>query len=163
MLRETIFSPDRKYRYVLWREWECMFVNNNYVVFIGLNPSTADEAVDDPTIRRCVGFAKSWGYGALCMMNLFAYRETHPIHLKASDDPVGQDNDHYLKEISGEASIVIAAWGNHGVHWGRSTKVIDLIPTLFCLKRTANGSPAHPLYLPKTLKPIPYMTREVHQ
>jgi len=76
ILRRTVFSPCRRYRYALWRKWDAH--NPEYALFIGLNPSTGDEVADDPTLRRCVGFAKAWGYGAVCVANLFALRENRP-------------------------------------------------------------------------------------
>src|SRR5690242_6108456 len=111
MKRETIFSDCRAYRYTLWREWDIF--DKNYVMFVGLNPSTADERVDDPTIRRCIDFAKRWGYGALCMTNLFAYRATDPRVMKAFPYPVGPENDKWLVRCAREAGVVVAAWGNH--------------------------------------------------
>jgi len=98
MNRKTIFSEDRKYRYTLWREWKSLFTRQQkeFVVFIGLNPSTADETKDDPTIKRCVGFVKKWGFDAFCMMNLFAYRTRYPSVMKAQEDPIGIENDKYL-------------------------------------------------------------------
>ena len=96
--RQTIFSPCRRYRYTLWRAWD-MF-NPGYVMFIGLNPSTADEVQDDPTIRRCIGYAKEWGYGAFCMTNIFAFRATDPRVMKAQADPVGPENDKWLTECA---------------------------------------------------------------
>ncbi len=94
MKRQTILSKCRTYRYVLWREWD--MVNTEYAMFIGLNPSTADEIEDDPTIRRCVDYATRWGYGALCMTNLFAYRETDRELMQKHPSPVGADNDRWL-------------------------------------------------------------------
>lgn len=88
-------------------------------MFVGLNPSTADELLDDPTIRRCVAFARSWGYGALCMTNLFAFRATDPDVMKSADDPVGPENDQHLQDLANGASVVIAAWGVHGTFGGR--------------------------------------------
>ena len=125
-------------------------------MFIGLNPSTADEVEDDPTIRRCVAFAKSWGYGALCMTNLFAFRATEPSDMIASIDPVGQDNDMYLTTMALDAGIVVAAWGTNGAHLGRDKEVRGLVPNLHCLRRTLAGHPGHPLYLPGDLTPIPF-------
>ncbi|MEP0894347.1 DUF1643 domain-containing protein [Leptolyngbya boryana FACHB-1624] len=85
-------------------------------MFVGLNPSTADETHDDPTIRRCTKFAKDWGYSGLCMTNLFAYRATDPKEMIASVDSIGLENDQYLLEYAARAGIVVAAWGNHGTH-----------------------------------------------
>lgn len=151
----AIFSPCRKYRYILWRRWGEDW-QSNYVMFIGLNPSTADETQDDPTIRRCIKFVKDWGYSGLCMTNLFAYRATNPKDMLAAPDPVGEENDKYLAPYSAKARIAIAAWGNHGTHLGRYLQVKAMIPNLYCLKLTASGMPRHPLYLPQTLTPILY-------
>ncbi len=156
------FSPCRKYRYTLWRKWDDDW-QTNFCMFIGLNPSTADEVQDDPTIRRCIGFAKNWGYSALCMTNIFAYRATDPKDMKSAEDPIGVDNDHYLIECATKARCVIAAWGNHGVFKNRSNQVssmISMISPLLCLRVTASGMPSHPLYLPQTLEPIPFFNKE---
>lgn len=163
MSRETIFSPCRKYRYVLWREWyqydgsEAQDWKPPFVQFIGLNPSTADETADDPTIRRCIQFAKDWGYGALCMTNIFAWRDTDPQRMKLAKDPIGPYNDYYLVEIASGAGIIVAAWGNHGNHLYRSVKVKWLIPNLHCLSVTKKNQPEHPLYLKADLRPIPFV------
>ena len=82
--KTATFSECRKYRYTLWRRWDGLFASG-YAMFIGLNPSTADETNDDPTIRRCIGYARDWGYGGLCMTNLFAFRATLPKNMKAVD------------------------------------------------------------------------------
>jgi hypothetical protein len=152
MNRETILSPCRTYRYALWREW---IGGEGYAMFVGLNPSTADETQDDPTIRRCIAFAKAWGYGGLCMTNLFAYRATKPKDMKAAADPVGQDNDAHLLTLAAEAGVIVAAWGANGTYRGRDIAVRELLPSLHCLQLTKDGHPGHPLYLLKTLVPIP--------
>ncbi len=151
MYKTATLSNDRKYRYTLWRTWE---YEKSYVVFIGLNPSTADETEDDPTIRRCMGYVKSWGYGSLCMVNLFAYRATNPIDLLTLSDPIGQENDTYLFDVCQQARLIIAAWGTNGGFLQRDKKVIRLIPNLHLLRLTKKGFPAHPLYLPKNLNPV---------
>ncbi len=144
------FSDCRLYRYELWRIWEN---SKNYCMFIGLNPSIADETLNDPTVRRCIDYAQRWGYGALCMTNIFAYRATDPNVMMKIEEPIGFDNDRTLKTLSSAAGIVIAAWGKHGSHINRGKQIIDMIPSLHCLKRNGDGSPAHPLYLKKTLEP----------
>lgn len=149
----AVFSPCRKYRYILWRRWGADW-DKNYAMFIGLNPSTADETLDDPTIRRCVGYAKAWGYSGLCMANLFAYRATDPKDMLGVASPVGEENDAHLLKHSEAAGIVIAAWGNHGTHGARHLQVKRMISNLHCLKITKTGMPGHPLYLSKELKPI---------
>lgn len=146
----TVFSKDRKYRYTLHREWN---KNKPFVMFIGLNPSIADETDNDRTLNRCISFAKSWDYGGLYMTNLFAFVTPYPDEMKAIEDPVGKENDGWLSRIAAEASIVIAAWGNDGVYFDRSSHVRSLLSNLHCLKLNKSGEPAHPLYLKATLKP----------
>jgi hypothetical protein len=154
MQRDATFSPCRTYRYSLWRRWGAP--SDGYAMFIGLNPSTADEIADDPTVRRCIAFARDWGYGALCMTNIFAFRATDPEVMKASASPVGPMNDATLLELSRNAGVVVAAWGTHGAFLNRDTHVRELIPNLTCLKKTKYGFPGHPLYLKKSLVPIPF-------
>lgn len=151
MRRGALFSPCRKYRYALFRAWEPA---KGFVMFVGLNPSTADETVDDPTIRRCIAFAQAWGYGGLCMANLFAFRATEPADMKKAPDPVGPENDGYLQSLSLAADVVVAAWGVHGTHRGRDTQVRAMLPNLHYLRLTKDGHPGHPLYLPASLRPV---------
>ncbi|SIT46428.1 conserved hypothetical protein [Paraburkholderia ribeironis] len=155
MRRETTFSPCRTYRYALWREFGGLLDDSRYVMFIGLNPSTADETNDDPTIRRCIGYAKAWGYNALCVTNLFAFRATDPTVMLNADDPVGPDNDSHLVKLAGGADMIVAAWGNDGSHRERDRIVRELLPGLHCLALTRAGQPAHPLYLKGSLRPKP--------
>src|SRR5262245_38555366 len=93
MLRSAVFSPCRKYRYSLTRIWDAERPN---VMFVGLNPSTADDQVDDPTVRRCIGFARKWRFGGMIIVNLFAYRSTDPNRLQEILDPVGPENDEHI-------------------------------------------------------------------
>ncbi len=151
MIQSAVLSNDRKYRYSLFRDWEGA---EGYVMFIGLNPSTADETKDDPTIRRCIGFAREWGYGALCMVNLFAFRATNPADMKEAFDPIGKENDSTLLELADGAEIVVAAWGIKGSWLNRDKEVQSLIPYMFHLGLTKEGYPKHPLYLPKITRPI---------
>ena len=125
------------------------------VMFVGLNPSTADETSDDPTLTRCIGYAKSWGHGGVCMANLFAFRATEPADMKASDDPVGIENNKWLKKLAKEAALVVAAWGNDGSYLERSGQVKEFLSNLYCLKLNKSGEPAHPLYQAAILKPVP--------
>ena len=147
--KNATFSNCRTYRYTLSRIWN---KKKKYVLFIGLNPSTADEEVDDPTIRRCVNYAKNWGYGGFLMVNVFAYRTTLPSNLKKVKYPVGEDNDKYIVKLSKKADITVAAWGNNGNLYSRDKQVLNLVPSLMCLKINKSGQPAHPLYLKKGLK-----------
>ena len=144
------FSPDRLYRYGLYRIWD---ITKSPAMFIGLNPSTADERLNDPTVRRCVRFAKDLGYGGLIMTNAFAFRATSPKALRSINDPVGPDSDAWLQRLSQRAGIVIAAWGNHGALNGRGQHIRQLLQSLHHFGLTGGGEPRHPLYLPADLKP----------
>ncbi|HEY7906212.1 MAG TPA: DUF1643 domain-containing protein [Wenzhouxiangella sp.] len=154
MKREATFSSCQRYRYSLLREWSA---TQSKVLFVGLNPSTADAELDDPTIRRCIGFAKAWGFGGLYMGNLFAYRSTDPKGLLATSDPIGPDNDAVLLQLAQAASLVVAAWGNHGTLMDRAEQVKSLCRPLSILKLNRSGQPAHPLYLKGDLRPMPWM------
>ena len=143
------FSSCHKYRYSLSRIWD---KKKKFVLFIGLNPSTADEDMDDPTIRRCSGYAQNWGYGGFMMVNLFAYRTTFPSNLKKVKCPIGIENDKYILKLSKKADITVAAWGDNGNLYNRDKQVLSLVPNLVCLKINKSGQPAHPLYLKKDLK-----------
>lgn len=155
MNRGAIFSNDRNYRYVLWRVWDDALPK---VAWIGLNPSTADETKDDPTIRRCVGFARDWRYGGIYMLNLFAFRATSPKVMKAAVDPVGLENDWYIRDYAGfRSKRVIAAWGTHGDHRNRAQHFAGKCElALACLGLTKGGCPKHPLYLPAATRLIVY-------
>ena len=148
------FSPCRTWRYALWRKWNPS--GHNLCAFIGLNPSTADEFTDDPTIRRCIGYAKGWGYDGLYMLNVFAFRATEPKDMKAAKDPVGPYNDRALALTCGNVNLVVAAWGVHGSYCGRCYEVERSLKAhnLRCLGITKGGLPKHPLYLKKDLQPI---------
>jgi hypothetical protein len=141
------FSPDRRYRYLLTRRWGDP---RPWMTFIMLNPSTADAFADDPTIRRCVSFARREGCGGLSVLNLFAWRATDPRALRDCGDPVGPGNDHF---IAGNAqdSLVVAAWGAHAAAAERGRQVGGLLAEsgvrLKCLGVTGDGSPRHPLYV----------------
>ena len=148
----AIFSPDRKYRYKLWRTWD---PSKPVCAFIMLNPSTADEYELDPTVRRCVNYAKKWGYGGLVVGNIFALKSTNPKALYRETDPVGPDNNCHLWEISHNAAFTIVAWGAHGALLNRGKEVLRLIPEAQCLKMTKDGHPQHPLYLKGDLIPFP--------
>lgn len=126
-------------------------------MFIGLNPSVADETKDDPTIRRCIRFARDWGYDSLCMANLFAFRATKPAEMKQSRDPIGPDNDLMLKELAHSAGVVVAAWGVHGTHKRRDQLVRQRVSGLHYLRLTKDGHPGHPLYLPASLRPVEWV------
>lgn len=159
--REAKFSPCERYRYTLHREWppRLFDAKPGMVNFIMLNPSTADQFQDDPTIRRCMGYAADWGYSQLCVTNIFAFRATDPKVMRSQVDPVGPENDAVISIIANLADIIITAWGSHGEHNGRSAEVIHQLKRncgdrLHYLKKTNAGEPSHPLYLPRVLMPI---------
>lgn len=153
MICGAVFSPCRTWRYTLTRIWH---PGRPVMNVIGLNPSTADETRDDPTIRRCTHFAMRDGYGGLVMTNIFAFRATDPSDMKVATDPVGPDNDRHLREQAARAGRVIAAWGAHGRHLGRGDAVAELLAgfDLHCWRLTKEGHPAHPLYLPARLTSV---------
>lgn len=148
--RSADFSPDRKYRYTLIREWDA---SKPRCLFILLNPSTADAEHDDPTNRRGINFAMSWGYGACVFCNLFAFRTPYPKVMKAEREPVGPENNQWIYTEYERAAITIAAWGTHGGHRNRDQDLLKLLPDLHHLGLTKHGHPKHILYLPKTLTP----------
>ena len=142
------FSADRKYRYVLRRE---IGSSARRVVFVMLNPSSADEDRNDPTVRRCVGFARRWGFGALEVVNLFALVSTDPNGLSNVDDPVGPRNDAAIRSALQSAATVVLAWGDKGLrHRDRADAVIAMAReagTPCCFGMTKEGAPRHPLRL----------------
>lgn len=159
MRRGATFDPSGRYRYTLWRHWDTAGAK---VAFVMLNPSTADHRRDDPTIRRCIGFARGWGYGSLLVVNLFAYRTSSPAELARADDPIGPENDHYLRYARRAAGDLVIAWGVHGQLLDRHERVVTLLTgrrarPLWCLGATQGGFPRHPLYLRRDacLRPWP--------
>jgi len=138
------FSACLAYRYSLSRQWG----DDGSVCWIMLNPSTATASVDDPTIRRCVGFSRAWGYGALEVVNLYALRSTDPAGLWKSTDPVGPQNDAAILRATQRASLVVCAWGANAKP-ARVAQVRELLmeTPLHHLGRTKAGMPRHPLYL----------------
>lgn len=145
---------DGAFRYTLWRTWTPGLPVCGWIM---LNPSTADATTDDPTVRRCVGYARAWGFGGIVVRNLFALRATNPAALLDAPDPVGPGNDVWLSRWDGVGRVVVA-WGTG--RWprrhGRSTHVAALLAPLspVCLRLAADGQPVHPLYQPANLTPI---------
>ena len=140
-------STNEKYRYSLTRTWN---PDLHRATFVMLNPSTADAVDDDPTIRRCMKFAASWGCGGIHVVNLYAYRSTHPANLWTQDDPVGPDNDLAIASAANYAALrhapIVAAWGNNA-RPDRVERVLGMIPAnvLTALGVTLSGAPKHPL------------------
>lgn len=149
------FSRCRKWRYLLWRRWDERRPAANFLM---LNPSTADELQLDPSCTRARNYAERWGFGALIVTNLFGWRATDPLAMKAVPDPVGRGNDGAILRAAREAAIVVCAWGNHGAHLERSRRMVARLRaagiTLHLLRLNGAGEPAHPLYLPGSLQPL---------
>lgn len=145
MRGHAVFDPTGRYRYLLRRTWG----SGPRVAFVMLNPNAADALVDDPTIRRCVGFARRWGFRSVEVVNLFAYRARDPRELGRAADPVGPDNDRHVRDAIRRAELVVCAWGATRVARRRAAAVHDLLEgrTVRCLGRTRSGAPRHPLYL----------------
>jgi hypothetical protein len=148
----AILSVDQKYRYRLTRDIGMM--GDGACCFVMLNPSTADATQDDPTIRRCIGYARTLGCSRLEVVNLFAYRSTSPEVLSAMSmmHAIGPENDRHILDACNASRMIICAWGNHGKLYGRGKTVLALIRSQgkepMSLKLNAkSGQPAHPLYL----------------
>ena len=140
-------SSDNKYRYSLWRIWD---KNKPIILFIMLNPSTADAVNNDKTMTRVKNFAESWGYGGVYVGNLYAFRSTDPKGLKETDDPIGPENIANVQSLVGLTDKVVYAWGNEHKEpeWLR-----ELVDTPYCIDISKNGNiPKHPLYLKKNLQ-----------
>lgn len=154
------FSPCRAYRYELRRIWNPCVAGTALACFIMLNPSTADEVANDPTVERCERRARSWGWDGLIVANLFALRSTDPKALKTHLDSIGPVNDDSILWAAMQSKLVVCAWGIHGKLGGRSAAVLALLRgtgiALHALKVNADGEPAHPLYLPYSLSPVPF-------
>jgi hypothetical protein len=157
-IRSADISPDGVYRYTLGRTWD---PRKRGAVWIMLNPSTADASIDDPTIRRCIGFSRAWGCGWLRVVNLFALRSADPAALLTHADPIGPHNDRHLITAAsdGTAAHIICAWGAHKAAIERARAVEKLLegawsaPPL-ALAFTKGLAPAHPLYQPADAFPL---------
>lgn len=159
--RGAILSDDGKYRYVLHRQWgKC----GPLLALIGLNPSTADHVQDDPTMRREIDFARREGYGGLVKLNLFAFRATQPADMMTSDDPVGPQNDYWLRRELFNADTCWVVWGVNGTFQRRDAAVRAIIydswnrheMNVECFGVTKGGQPKHPLYLSKETPLVSY-------
>ncbi|EPG6279119.1 DUF1643 domain-containing protein [Citrobacter freundii] len=154
MLKSAVFSDCMQYRYSITRTWD---ETKPYVVFIGLNPSYADAEKDDRTMGRCISFAKSWGWGGVRIVNLFAYIHTNRFEMMRMANSVGSDNDRYIVETVANAGLVVAAWGDDGRHLNRSDAVRALLPPdTKCFKINATGEPKHPLLVHRNAVLIPF-------
>jgi len=148
MRKSATISDCGRYRYLLRRHWD---EQKMAVSFVMLNPSTADADKDDPTIRSCCRLARSWNYGGIAVVNLFAWRATDPRELTKADDPVGPENDEYIRMAVRNTDFTICAWGAYAAAGPRIKPVVAIIRQYrdfaHCLGTTKAGHPKHPLYI----------------
>lgn len=153
----AVYSPCESYRYLLTREWA---PERGRVLFIMLNPSTATEVQNDPTVERCERRARALGFGAFRVCNIFAFRATDPRVMRAAADPVGPANDTAILDSLPWADKVICAWGTHGAHQGRGPQVEAILrksgTALHHLGLSKDGHPKHPLYIGYAVRPVPW-------
>jgi hypothetical protein len=148
LARDATLSEDRVYRYQLVRSTG--YRSQAVVNFVGLNPSTADECSDDPTVRRLIGFARRHAFGFLILTNLYAFRVTDPRALKFAADPIGPENFTYLAAAASNSQCIVPCWGAHGALQGRGREVLELLQRIGDIRvfgLTKGGEPMHPLYL----------------
>jgi hypothetical protein len=144
LCRDAVISACGRYRYRLSRTWDH---RSPPLVWIMLNPSTADAEIDDPTIRRCVGFARREGAGGIEVLNIFALRATDPKALREAADPIGPDNDQWIREILHPHRRVVVAWGEHGKYLGRDFAVLRNLRESGIRIECLGAKPRHPLYI----------------
>ena len=152
----AIFDASGLYRYLLWRAWDRDLPR---VGFILLNPSTADADRLDPTLSRCAGFARRWGFGAMLVANLFGYRSTKPEVLNGVEDPFGELNDAYLELVYTLSDRLVVGWGNHGLIRSAHRRVSFVGQSAYCLGVTKLSQPVHPLYQPYSAVPRRVLSR----
>ncbi|MGR3494429.1 DUF1643 domain-containing protein [Citreimonas sp.] len=152
------YSPCMHYRYGLRRTWD---PSGDEVLFVMLNPSTATEERNDPTIERCQRRAARLGFGGVRIANLFAWRATRPSDLRRAGEPIGPETDALLRDWSGRAALTIAAWGVHGAFLGRAAQVAPLLcGDVRHLGLTRDGHPRHPLYVRNDAPLLPFVLPE---
>jgi hypothetical protein len=153
----AVYSDCERYRYLLTRVWE---PGGAKALFVMLNPSTATEVQNDPTVERCERRARTLGFGAFRVCNIFAWRDTDPKAMRRAADPVGPGNDAAIRESCFWADTIVCAWGTHGAHLGRGPEVERLMRatgrTLHHLGLTQDGHPRHPLYIGYQVAPMPW-------
>ena len=155
MVNDCVFSQDRVYRYVLKHSWCDIFDDvEKPIVWIALNPSTADENQLDPTLTRIRNFSNQFGYNCFYMLNIFAFRSTDPKNMLNCKQPIGKDNDCWIKQICNKTDKIVCCWGNIGKHLNRSNEIRQLLKgyPLFYLDMSKQNQPKHPLYLSSKLE-----------
>ena len=153
----AIYSDCEKYRYSLTRVWDAA---GRKALFVMLNPSTATEVQNDPTVERCERRARALGFGAFNVTNIFAWRDTDPRKMRKAADPVGPANDQAIREACDWADQIVAAWGTHGAHLNRGASVETLLRAtglpVYHLGLSKAGHPKHPLYIAYAQQPQPW-------
>jgi hypothetical protein len=146
------FSTERHYRYALWRVWN---PDKGIVMFIGLNPSRANERKNDPTIRRVISFGYNWGFGGVVMANIYGWISPYPEDLQTCEDPIGE-NDKWVEALAKHCQRIVFAWGKFKQAEKWSQAIIDMFPDAYALKINKDGSPQHPLYVPGNVIPVKF-------
>ncbi len=157
----AIFDINGRYRYSLWRAWSAYHPR---IAFVLLNPSTADEQRNDPTIRRCMGFARAWNFGSMEVVNLFAYRATDYRKLFKVNDPIGEENNRFLMQAVECCSTVVLGWGTKGPLLGRDRQIMSLLAgrnDVYCLGITKDGQPRHPLFVKGDTSLVPFLVLSI--
>lgn len=158
----AVYSECERYRYSLTRTWD---PEGSRILFVMLNPSTATEVQNDPTVERCERRARTLGHGAFRVCNIFAWRDTDPKKMRAATDPNGPDNDAAIRDGAAWAQVVLCAWGTHGAHLDRGPQVARLLrdtgQPLVHLGLTKDGHPKHPLYIGYAVTPVPWTENSV--
>jgi len=151
------YSDCEKYRYELTRVWDA---SGRKALFVMLNPSTATEIQNDPTVERCERRSRTLGFGGFRVCNIFAYRATDPRNMRAQSDPVGAENDQAILRACDWADQIVCAWGTHGEHLKRGPQVEQMLraqpKALFHLGLSKMGHPKHPLYIAYAVQPMPW-------
>lgn len=161
----AVFSDCQRYRYLLWRRWTTLISHEErWLLWAMLNCSTANEFKNDPTIAGCEKRARAWGFTGILVVNQFAFRSPYPKDLLTVQDPVGELNDQYIRFAAETASVKICGWGNSSVVGSliqaRTPRMIELLgDDLKCLKMNQDGSPAHPLYIKRSIEPIAWSVK----
>jgi len=153
---QAIYSPCERYRFKLSILWDATKPRVNFLM---LNPSTATELANDPTVDGCEQRARDWGFGGLIVTNIFAFRATDPRLMIVEENPVGTGNDHFILEAARESAFVVCAWGNHGQHLNRGEQVREMlrhyeIADVRCLAVNKSGEPKHPLYIARSVPAV---------
>lgn len=149
---DAVFNATRTHRYSLMRAWDDTGAS---ILWVMLNPSTADENKLDPTLRRCRNFSREWGYGSFYVANIYAFRATNPAELFKAENPIGENNDEWIRRLAARCQTVVAGWGSHPMvkNSDRAKRVLEMLAkfrSIYCLGTTQDGFPRHPLYVPMT-------------